>query len=183
MLHQLHQLHHLCTRLKLWRFTLWASAMWVLWQMCKTYGLQWPRWNWEVGKKSFTETRCYFSVGGNVNPEKPYEVFKFLPASICSTCVLFFCVRSIFGKDLWLWNEVSEGCPPKRSLQKRGVKYWWHHLLETLLPSTQHPIKTQLTAGAGCQHAGANSEGLSLGTEALRQNCNQQTVKLVGKDN
>lgn len=119
----------------------------------------------EIGKLgfSFTETRCYFSVGGKVKKVKPNEVFKFLPASICSTCVLFF-VRSIF------WERSV--------IMKRSLK-----AAPRSSPSTQHPIKTQLTAGAGCQHASANSEGLSLGTEALRQNCNQQTVKLVGKDN
>lgn len=99
---------HTHTRLKLWRFTLWASEMWVLWQMCKTYGLQWPRWNWEVGKKSFPETRCYFSVGGNVHPEKPEnEVFKFFPASICSTCVLFFCQINFWERSVIMKRSLK----------------------------------------------------------------------------
>lgn len=71
----------------------------------------------EIGKLgfSFTETRCYFSVGGNVNPEKPYEVFKFLPASICSTCVLFFFLSDQFLGKIYDSETKSEGCSPKQS--------------------------------------------------------------------
>lgn len=79
----------------------------------------------EIGKLgfSFTETRCYFSVGGDVNPEKPYEVFKFLPASICSTCVclcVFFFPGQFLGK-ICDYEPTSEGCPPAAVLRRNTL--------------------------------------------------------------
>lgn len=183
MLHQLHQLHHLCTRLKLWRFTLWASAMWVLWQMCKTYGLQWPRWNWEVGKKSFTETRCYFSVGGNVNPEKPYEVFKFLPASICSTCVFFFLCQINFWERSMIMKRSFWRLPPEAVITKKRCK-----ILMTSCPWNSPPFDaTPYQNSADCRGRMSACWCQFWRFEpwnwSFETNCNQQTVKLVGKDN
>lgn len=57
-------------------------------------------------------------------------------------CFFFFCQINFWERSMILKRSLKAA--PRSS------------------PSTQHPIKTQPTAGAGCQHAGANSEGLSL---------------------
>ena len=77
----------------------------------------------EIGKLgfSFTETRCYFSVGGKVNPLTWERSFQVLPGfDLLNLCAFFF-VRSIFGKDLWLWNDVWR-LPPEAVLTKKRCK-------------------------------------------------------------